>query len=195
MHTSSKALRGLIGGHAVAMSMILASCAPPEREEGLYFQPPKSTGGSAVSTSLAPTEVAQALRDAGFGNVRAVGDDIVLLKSNDLRLVDCGTLIQVSKGNEAEFPGNAPKSVLIEGFVTPGLIQRGIRSVSEVRLTRQSDGSGYAIDEKHVVTRDFAAVSSRARSTASITFDEVGAASFADRTSCRSSGLIATTLR
>jgi hypothetical protein len=174
---------------------LLGCVEAPGQDNGLYYRPPVSKGQTSISTRLDPAEVAKALQDAGFSDVRLVGSDSVVLRSNDPRLVDCGTMIQVAEGNAAEFPANAPKSVLIEGFVTPGLIQRDMSSVSTVQLTRLPSGNGYAIGEQHTVTRHFVALQGPERSTASVTFDGTQGAAFSDRTSCQPTGFIARTLR
>ncbi|MGL4237203.1 hypothetical protein [Tabrizicola sp.] len=195
MRTDLFQTRGPAG--LLAFVLVLVGCVEGSgRPDGLYYSPPQSTGQETVSTALSPAEVAKALQAAGLGDVRLIGESTVRLGSKDPRLVDCGMITQVALGNVADVPGNAPKAVFIEGFVSPeGLIERDVSSVSEVRLTRLADGSGYAIDERHKVTRRYDAVASPARSTSSVSFDEMSEAAFPNKTSCRSSGYVANLLR
>ena len=163
-------------------------------EDGLYYKAPATKGVDFVATDKDPATVAMILREAGLGAVRA-GSASVTLSSRDLRLIDCGTYVQITMGNRAEFPATAPEAVLMEGFTTPGLIRRAVDSRSTVRLTRAADGSGYTVSEAHSVTRRYQALGSRARSKATGAFDEGSAGTFSNGSLCRASGLVATLLR
>ncbi|MDP3195602.1 hypothetical protein [Tabrizicola sp.] len=179
----------------LALGLGLAGCVSTGPvEDGLYYSAPRSQGAGFVSTDKTPEAVAKILREAGLGAVRA-GSASVTLSSRDLRLVDCGTYVQVAMGNRAEFPATAPEAVLMEGFTTPGLVRRVIDSRSTIRLTRAADGSGYVVSETHSVTRRYQALGSSARSKATVTFDEGSAGTFTNGSLCRSSGLVATLLR
>jgi hypothetical protein len=196
MSAAVKHLRIATAIQATVLGLALAGCVgTKDLDNGLYYRPPEASGAASVGSGLDPAEVAQALREAGFTDVRRVGTDTVVLRSADPRLVDCGMLMQVAEGNAAEFAGNAPRAVLIEGFVTPGLIQRDMTVASQVRLTRSAGGDGYAVQEQHMVTRHFTALEGNARSRASVSFDEAAGAAFSDGTSCQSSGLIAGLLK
>jgi hypothetical protein len=158
--------------------------------DGLSYRPPSASGQDFVATAKTPAEVAEMLGRSGLGEVRVNGGTVTLV-SRDARLIDCGTFIQVALGNRAEFPANASDAVLMQGFPASGLMQRAVTSRSTVRLTRQADGKGYAIAEEHLVTREYEAVGSSARSTSRVTFDEGTEGVFPNKTSCRSSGLVA----
>ncbi len=179
----------------VAVSLGLAGCVETTAlDEGLYYRAPTSSGQEFVATGKDAAEVAGILRAAGLGDVRTRAGEVTLT-SRDVRLIDCGTFVQIAMGNRAEFPANAQNSVLMEGFVTDDLIQRGLDSRSTVRLTRAADGSGYAVSEAHSVTRRYQAVSTGSRSSTTVTFDAVSDGAFPNKTSCRSSGLVASLLR
>ncbi|MDZ4087804.1 MAG: hypothetical protein U1E69_13505 [Tabrizicola sp.] len=179
----------------LVLGLGLAGCVgTAPAEDGLYYTAPATKGVDFVATDKDPAAVAMILREAGLGTVRA-GATSVTLSSRDLRLIDCGTYVQVAMGNRAEFPATAPEAVLMEGFTTPGLIQRAVDSRSTVRLTRAADGSGYAISEVHSVTRRYQALGSSARSKATVAFDQGSAGTFTNGSLCRSSGLVATLLR
>lgn len=179
----------------LVFALCLAGCVSTvPAEDGLYYTAPRTQGTGFVATDKDPAAVAMILRAAGLGTVRA-GLASVTLSSRDLRLIDCGTYVQVAMGNRAEFPATAPQAVLMEGFTTPGLIRRAVDSRSTIRLTRAADGSGYAVSEAHSVTRRYQALGSNARSKATVTFDEGSAGTFSNGSLCRSSGLVATLLR
>lgn len=183
------------GAAIVVLGLALAGCVGTvPQDDGLYYTAPKASGVDFVTTDKTPSEVAAILRDAGLGTVRA-GSATVTVSSRDLRLIDCGTYLQVAMGNRAEFAANAPEAVLLEGFTTPGLVRRVLDSRSTIRLNRAADGSGYVVSEKHSVTRRYQALGSGGRSTATVTFDEGSAGTFSNRSVCRSSGLVATLLR
>jgi hypothetical protein len=198
MIVSSNAGRRLSG---LAMCLGLATClglagciqtAP--QGDGLFYRPPESVGQASVATAKTPAEVAQVLQGAGLGKVRADARSVTLV-SNDPRLVDCGTFIQVALGNRAEFPANAPDAVLMQGFGSPGLMQRGVDTASTVRLTRLADGTGYAIAERHTVTRHYQTVATGAKSSSSASFNEASSGTFPNKTACTATGLVAALLR
>jgi hypothetical protein len=189
------AVTGSRGLTAFAACLALVGCMETAgREDGLFYRPPTSTGQDFIATTMTPSEVAEVLGSARLGTVRSDTNSVTLV-SNDLRLVDCGTMIQVAFGNRAEFPASAPSAVLMSGFAPPGLYQREVTSASTVRLSRQADGKGYAVAESHKVTRKYEAVDFNGRSSASVSFDETSVGQFANSTSCRSSGLVGTLLR
>lgn len=169
----------------------LAGCAPATApEDALYYRAPTGSGVSSVATALTPAEVGKVLRAAGLGQVRTDAGSVTLV-SSDPRLVDCGTFVQVSMGNRAEFPANAPLAVFMEGFPSPGLVERGVETRSTVRLTRMADGSGYAIAETHAVTRRYQVIESGVRSASRVAFDQGSEGTFPNGTMCRSTGLVA----
>jgi len=180
---------------ALGLALALSGCVETTRGDGLYFRAPQASGATSVKTGLSADEAAAALQAAGLGDARVARDGSLRLSSTDPRLVDCGTLIQVSFGNEAEFPGNARDAVLMRGFTTPGLIRQMVSSSSDIRLTPLADGSGYAIDEAHQVTRRLDALETGAKSRQTIRFDESTSAGFGTQVTCRSSGLVAAVLR
>jgi hypothetical protein len=164
------------------------------QQSGLYYRAPTTAGQATIATTKAPAEIAQILRNEGLGSIRFDANSVTL-SSTDTRLVDCGTFVQVAMGNRAEFPANAPSAVLMEGFATPGLIQRGVDSKTTIRLVRQPDGLGYAVSEAHAVTRRYEAVATGAQSSFLVTFDATSVGEFANKTYCRSSGLVGSLLR
>jgi hypothetical protein len=179
----------------IALCIGLSACVDTTGQQpGLFYRPPTASGQTAIPTTKSPVDIAQILLDAGLGTVRSDATSVTL-SSTDARLIDCGTFVQVAMGNRAEFPANAPSAVLMEGFATPGLIQRGIASRSTVRLVRQSDGSGYVVSESHEVTCRYEAVATGARSSFSVNFDATSVGEFANKTSCRSSGFVGSLLR
>lgn len=179
----------------LALALGLAGCVETTAPmDALYYRAPSASGAASVATAAAPDQVAQILREAGLGDVRT-GAATVKLSSRDARLVDCGTFVQVSLGNRAEFPATSREAVLMEGFPAPGLVQRGVETRSTVLLTRLSDGSGYAISETHTVTRRYQVLATGQRSTSRVSFDGTSDGVFPNQTSCRASGLVADLLR
>ncbi|HLQ19439.1 MAG TPA: hypothetical protein VK146_10710 [Tabrizicola sp.] len=186
---------GARGVAVLALCLGLGACVGAgSQEDALYYVAPKSAGQATIMTDKDVAEVAAILRGAGLGEVRA-GSGTLTLLSGDVRLVDCGTFVQVAMGNRAEFPATSSDAVLMEGFQSPGLVQRKFATSSTVRLTRQADGKGYAVTEAHKVTRTYQVVDSRKRSSSSVSFDGTSEGVFSNKTSCRSSGIIAALLR
>lgn len=187
--------RSVAGVIVLGLALALAGCVGTvPQDDGLYYTAPKASAVAFVATDKTPSQVAAILRDAGLGKVRA-GSATVTLTSSDLRLIDCGTYVQVAMGNRGEFAANAPEAVLMEGFTTPGLVRRTLDSRSTIRLSRAADGSGYVVSEAHSVTRRYQSLGGTARSSAKVTFDEGSAGAFSNGSVCRSSGLVASVLR
>ena len=180
---------------ALVLVLGLAGCvATLPAEDALYYRAPTADAAATVATTRSPDEIAQVLRDAGLGSVRADAGSVTVNSSNP-GLVDCGTFVQVSLGNRAEFPANAPLAVFMQGFRLPGLVERAVETRSSIRLTRLADGAGYAIAETHTVTRRYQAIETGARSVSRVSFDGSSDGVFPNTTSCRASGLVADLLR
>lgn len=176
---------------AVLIALVAAGCAEmPAGEDRIAYRPPAAESAARVATTKDSAGVAQALRAAGFDNVTVLRDGSVRLRSDSAALVDCGTIVQVALGNRAEFPATTAKAVLIADRPPNDPAVRSVRTRSEVRLVPLADGSGFAVGEAHRVTVTYTSALTGRSSHSSASFDGTQVARLADKSSCRSAGLV-----
>ncbi len=181
MHPLWKPLLGLFA------CVALAACDVPAGN-GLYVTQPTARAGTTLTSAKSLGEIAKTLRARGYRVSTRGGTLRVSTRSG--ALVDCGSFRQVFRGQTARFPGDAPKAILLSVNGPSNPTRRNVSVRSDAWISAGETPGRYNIRERHEVSVSYRQLATGKSSRETRRFDGSSAASFSDKTVCRSAGAL-----